>query len=339
MSNIKNSNLIAFSQSIEKFLKHDFHNIKESLFNAKDNIQDLKENLLINEDNIPVIELSPSSTKTEEAPEAESQSKEETPLPSSPTLIDYSRNIDEEPMRECILKKTDDKLYGDDLKMENKFDDKNMSIYGCKCYKDNKLYDYTDDKNISMNNYNPEYPEHSWTESPSERPHNSKPSWSEELSSEDFFNPMSDKWDNTQKKDKDKDKIKMLAEGKGTIANTDAESDEASPEISFKFFIGKKSNKYVGNICLVNYNEEILLISDDIECFNSTSNNKFVAIFHVEEEENETREIAVYGTTQVCNILPTLFVFSAPHCGETDTMSMGGSVTTGKIKIAKKDDK
>lgn len=130
----------------------------------------------------------------------------------------------------------------------------------------------------------------------------------------------------------------MVAEGKGTIFNANAKY-ETSPKISFKFFIGKKSDKYVGNICLANYNEEILLFSDKIECFNSSNPNKFVAIFHIEEEENETREISVYGTTQVCNILPTLFVFSAPHCGETDIMSMGGSVKTGKIIITKKDDK
>lgn len=341
MSNMKSSNLIAFSQSIEKFLKQDFHNIKESHSNNENNLEDINEQLLDNENNIPVIEIILSSIENEEAPETESQSDEETPLSPSSTLIDFSRNIDEEPVRESIFKKTKDKLYGDDLKMEKNFDEKidynwndndekNMRIYGCKCYKDSNWW-HDNGKDMSLPESNHDYSEPSWSNKPQSHEY-----------PDDFSESMWDKYDDTPKKDnnkdKDKDKVTMLAEGKGTIANTNTKY-ETSPEISFKFFISKKSDKYVGYICLVNYDEEILLMSDDIEYFNSTNHNKFVAIFHVEEEENETREITVYGTTQVYNILPTLFVFSAPHCGETDTMSMGGSVTSGKIKIAKKNDK
>lgn len=110
-------------------------------------------------------------------------------------------------------------------------------------------------------------------------------------------------------------------------------------EIAFKFFIGKKYSNYVGNMCLVNYNEGIFLTSDKLECFHSPDHTKFVAIFHFEEADDRSREVAVYGTTKICNILPTLFIFSAPHCGEDDVLAMGGSVTTGTITIAKKDDK
>ena len=37
-----------------------------------------------------------------------------------------------------------------------------------------------------------------------------------------------------------------------------------------------------------------------------------------------------------CNIAPTVFVYSAPHCGEDDELAMGGSVTSGTVVIADK---
>lgn len=175
------------------------------------------------------------------------------------------------------------------------------------------------------------------------------------------------------------DMVTMVAEGQGTIADAGLELEEPEEpdeagqlftaaalskaykygkkfkygnkckcgnggnveeaEIAFKFFIGKKYSNYVGNMCLVNYNEGIFLTSDKLECFHSPDHTKFVAIFHFEEADDRSREVAVYGTTKICNILPTLFIFSAPHCGEDDVLAMGGSVTTGTIKIAKKDDK
>ena len=159
MSNIKNSNLIAFSESIEKFLKQDCHIIKENFLDTKDNIQHTKENIIINEDIIPIIKPFLIPKDNEEVPKAESQSDEETPLPSSSTLIDYSININEEPMSEYILKKTDNKI---DCKCDNN-DAKNMSIYGCKCSKDNKWCDCNDvDKNMSINDFNHNYSEPSW---------------------------------------------------------------------------------------------------------------------------------------------------------------------------------
>ena len=138
------------------------------------------------------------------------------------------------------------------------------------------------------------------------------------------------------------DTVTMVAEGQGIIGNNDPEPEEPGevPEengdIAFKFFIGKKYSKYVGSICLVDFNEELFITSEKLECYHSPDHTKFVAIFHVEEPNGRSREISLYVTTQICNILPTVFAYSAPHCGEDDQLVMGGSVTSGTVVIAEK---
>lgn len=349
MNNIQNPNLIAFSESIEKYLKQDFQNIKESYFNDENNLPNIDKLLLDNKDNIPVIELTLNQKNSQEILDPETDN--ETLFNMESNLPDYKDTIEKEIDKENIFEKTNEELYGDDFKMKNdfdyekfykepmnckyddKYDDKNMCIYGCKC--DDKCkhgYDckYDDDcKSI----------------------YSRKPC----KGSDDIFEPVCC---NAICNVPRMDMITMVAEGQGTIGNADAEADEGAEanvvkgfkcgkgckcgkggtgkenKIAFKFFIGKKHSKYVGNMCLVNYDEEMFLTSDKIECFHSPNHTKFVAIFHFEEGENMSREIAVYGTTQICSIPPTLFIYSAPHCGEDDEIAMGGSLTNGTITIA-----
>ena len=59
------------------------------------------------------------------------------------------------------------------------------------------------------------------------------------------------------------DIVTMIAEGHGTISENPEENDSKS-KIAFKFFIGKKYSSYVGNLCLVNYDDEIFITSDKI---------------------------------------------------------------------------
>lgn len=158
------------------------------------------------------------------------------------------------------------------------------------------------------------------------------------------------------------DHMTIVAEGKGTISeselNPEVEEtsvgcgcgckncqgagpetpDEESTEIAFNFTIGKKFSKYVGELCIVNYDEKIFLTSNKLECYHSPDHTRFVAVFHVEESEDVSREIVIFASTKICTMPPTLFVYSAPYCESLEEISMGGAVTTGTITIFKNSD-
>lgn len=273
--------------------------------------QDVKENLLDNEEDIPTIEI--------RLPEED--------------------HIDErEPNEENIIKETDEKIYGDDINTKKDMDycklyDKFM---GCKCDDDCRCGDIRkcDCKCKCDDIYKCDS---IWDDD--------KCKWYDDCkysNSSNVFYPVCCNGICTVPR---MDNIKMIAEGQGIIAADDPEPEEPGqpgeePEengdIAFKFFIGKKHSKYVGNLSIVNFGEEIFISSEKLECYHSGNNTKFVAIFHVEELNGKSREIALYVTTQICNIAPTVFVYSAPHCGEDDELAMGGSVTSGTVVIADK---
>lgn len=136
------------------------------------------------------------------------------------------------------------------------------------------------------------------------------------------------------------DHMTIVAEGKGTISESDAEpeveeasagcgcgckkcqgccgckkcqgggtetpDEETSAEIAFNFTIGKKFSEYVGELCIVNYDEKIFITSNKLECYHSSDHTRFVAIFHVEEGEDLSREVVIYASTKMCTTPATL---------------------------------
>lgn len=140
------------------------------------------------------------------------------------------------------------------------------------------------------------------------------------------------------------DKTTIILKGKGRIDNGEVEPEEPEvpevPEdpaeengnIEFNLFIGKKFSKCVGEICLVDYDNEVFISSKNLKCFFKSSAFKAVAIFQVENLNGSTREIAVFINTPICGIPASLFVYAPPIFGQEELL-LGGSVIEGTIEF------
>lgn len=141
----------------------------------------------------------------------------------------------------------------------------------------------------------------------------------------------------------------VILQGKGRISDSEPEEpetpevpevpeEENGGDIDFNLSIGKKFSKYVGEICLVDYDNKVFITSKDLKCFIKSDCHKAVAIFTVENFNGSTKEIVVFITTPICGIPASLFVYAPPICGE-EALSLGGSVTEGTIEfLAAKED-
>lgn len=140
------------------------------------------------------------------------------------------------------------------------------------------------------------------------------------------------------------DHTTIILQGKGKIENGEVDPEEPEiPEvpgepaeengdIEFNLSIGKKFSKYVGEICLVDYDNQVFISSKNLKCFFKSNAFKAVAIFQVENLNGSTREIAVFINTPICGIPASLFVYAPPTCGQ-DVLSLGGSVIEGTIEF------
>lgn len=123
---------------------------------------------------------------------------------------------------------------------------------------------------------------------------------------------------------------RVIAKGRGTITEQDG------THLEFNFTITDNNGFICGDVAIADYQNTVLLSSDNLQSYNQCTPCSFCAVFCDCNSSNstQTRYISLFCQKRICGNPAQLFVYSPPFCGVNE-VSAGGNVDEGGcIRIA-----
>lgn len=124
-----------------------------------------------------------------------------------------------------------------------------------------------------------------------------------------------------------------LVVGNGTIGENQITEVEMCHDKNYRFTIHifREFTDHFGRFTLFNDQGAPLMKSDRLECYHAPTEDNMVAIFHVTLDDGTSREVTVYGKTNICDSPAALYVYSAPLYHEE--INVGSDLLQGELKI------